>query len=1178
MKITYTEFMKTVPTETQQFVDSFLKLIQFYFERNNSLQLKDEYSISSSFKLRSLALLALDYSTDSQEIKQFLGAAGFNPNVVKQKHLTSMEQDLPVSQKEEIFNKYAENFCVRNTKSGYNFLTPTDIIALICKKMSDRPSYSVVDLFKGLSEYNTFLSNLEKYNRAVEDQALNRIRMDFFEDLDMSVINYLEKASIIYGFLKTKIENEEQNKSLNITVEEADTLALLMALNYEPNLTAQLLAKENVLPDAYQKYLKLQLPQDIMNHAKPSICWLKDVFSEFVFQGCNRGVERKDITIDSIAKNLFNRKLNNSLIIERILTNSGTTIERFRDFDKLIADIKVDFETGESDRKRLKFYSSLDSKTIDFVEFLGKTYDHIIEKMNNGEGNKDLLKSEDDADTLALLISSYFFNNDVVQFFVDHNITLPEILEFAGISVSFDEVDARDSNVDTLIKKYERYVFDGINKGKNAKDVTIDSILRNLCNTTFNRSLIINQTLKEFSKDTVLPDDFLSVMEKHIVEKEKERVRGIEDKTFKDCDYTAINYLKTSSIVFQFIKKEHSNLDDSVAEAVSLFLGLYFTDSKSNDRARLLEFFAHNNVTSQKVSGIVNESKVKKFMESVKPNVDVIIQHLAKYMPAVSIESPKQIGIYDIAKGIFNGDTNYSSRVKEMLGSFDSDYSYFADFDSRYKAYGEQKKAEAERKERDELYKGMNPKSIAFVQHLDDVHKTLESNLENNSVNDNFNYDKGDIPYLTTFISLLLSKSKITEFMEHNQINLSVILGALGLSNINEDKEVDTNTILQNYNRLLRYKEDTTVEAIAKNLFTIMPIDNIVSVLLTSLGYDYNNLKNEILEGKIITPPLSDEEHLGLLRNRPIPQLTDTVSPLETDYGKVLDTHSQFIADKMMEVGNVGRIADSLEKLSEASSKIVVVKENPQPTGLRAFFSRGNAPAATKTINIEALREYSDQFEEQVEQLDTQLEGYRFIQKYLGVVMDKTRGYVVSLNEEMQSLQTQLDACKLDGTVSARVEQIDLIGRIAQIKSRMDSYVEALNIKAGLLNQASTMTINNSRIVERLRILGNDSIPHYMIGQAIAEGLGTQSTSIEMLEKANQGFGKLIRENNQGMVATNLSITNLEANPNIFTLESILAESPTLIKDPNPVLAAQPLEQSQSKPKFMDKNVTSPTS
>lgn len=1158
MNLRYEDFMQTVPVETQHFMRDYLKLLRYYVMPSRLLELKgDRGDIRGEEVKTMLALLALSMTTKSHDIKQLLDQHKFDPSVIKLKQALDEEVANATASAEVAYNKFSQFFNIANTRTDYSMLLPTDIIEAVAKG-TDNITYSDSrQLFdNNYSNYANLKSAISQYNRVMKDKNLKNLKLTFFEDMDdMSVINFLERVSVMYTFLSEKISKGEYDKTLTLSEDDAASLALFFTTLYDTNIASELFKKEGVTLEKSLKYLGIRIPDNVFATSKPNISIVKDIFTKFVFEGSNTGIARGDISIESVVKNIFDRKMSKGLVIERLIDHCGSSIERFKDFDSLVANIRDEFEITESERKKTEFYANLDSRTIDFIEFMGKTYTLIISQMKKGEYNKAVLNSEEAADTLALLISSYFFDNDVVQFFKGHSITLDGLLKYVGVSFTAEDVSNMVCSVDTLTEKYKRYVFDGVNKNKNPKDISVDSIIRNLCNTTFNKSQIINKLFKEFSSGTNLPDNFLDTVEKYIVEKEKERIARLEDTIFRNCDYSAIALLENASIMFQYIKRKYPGLDNSVAESAALFMGLYFVDSKNETRNDLLEFFAHNNVTSSKVFSLTNESGARSFIGSNKCDMDVVADRFTKYMPGEVLED-RQIGIYDIARNLFNDDVHYSFKLKEALGKFDSAFEYFDDFDTRFNNFQEQKVEEERRRQKDELYGGMAPREMAFMQHIDDVHKTLIANLRNGGTG----YSEADIPYLSTFISLFLSPNKVTEYIEHHGMDLNVILNSLGVDKITEDMDVDIPMLLEQYKGILRNygRVLTSVDDIARNLFNSMPDNNAVAKLLSANGHDYSILKKEVIDGEIYVAPLTDEERMVLLVNTPVPVLDAETSPIGSGFGRVIEEHELAVAAMVDGLPVDVSITNTAQHLKESIGGIIIQPEEPQRRGL---FSKKNAESVETIVKIdrEALAQYYSELSAQVAALEDRQGKYELIQEYLGIVMDKMSDYAVSLNDELTELKGQVKPAVDGASFRTLIDNLNLNNRISKIKSEIKATVDSLNLKYALVLQMANITMNDSAIIGSLKQQKADLYPHAIISSAISKGIQNQRKTIEIVQAGSALFDRIISthtlaigENN--VATTTAMVTNLEANP--ITLEAILADKPTLVKGRIPVLPA----------------------
>ena len=94
--------------------------------------------------------------------------------------------------------------------------------------------------------------------------------------------------------------------------------------------------------------------------------------------------------------------------------------------------------------------------------------------MQEGNHNQNILLSEDDADTLALLIASYYYQLDISIFFKDNGINLEDIFKLLNINILEEEIMSIELDVALMINKFGRFVTNGVNS--NSTDITMNTI------------------------------------------------------------------------------------------------------------------------------------------------------------------------------------------------------------------------------------------------------------------------------------------------------------------------------------------------------------------------------------------------------------------------------------------------------------------------------------------------------------------------------------------------------------------------------------------------------------------------------------------------------------------------------------------------------------------------------
>ena len=147
--------------------------------------------------------------------------------------------------------------------------------------------------------------------------------------------------------------------------------------------------------------------------------WIK----KFVQSGVCEKKETSDITVNDIFKNLLDRNISKSVIVEQLFSSVGYTKE------EILEELNNQVDKPKEYYKQLelnKFYDKLPKETIEFIEFSTKTYQLIDSKKD--VYNKNLIITKNDIITLSLYIANYYYKGKISEFYEDNGVNYNKIL------------------------------------------------------------------------------------------------------------------------------------------------------------------------------------------------------------------------------------------------------------------------------------------------------------------------------------------------------------------------------------------------------------------------------------------------------------------------------------------------------------------------------------------------------------------------------------------------------------------------------------------------------------------------------------------------------------------------------------------------------------------------------
>ncbi len=301
---------------------------------------------------------------------------------------------------EKFFN-YKDNDNNKDDKDNDNTDKDKVIIKMLC------------DINEKFTEIKNIWIDMKKFLDSKEMEKRLKISKKFYGDLPVDVIKYIESSFINYIKLKNDLDltkgytdDDIVELSLLFTIPEHIALGdYILYTLFENGLAANL----DFCICIYKGYSREQVNN--IYDEKVDFNLLTKYYGKYIFGGKNKEKPKDKITIIDILNNLFNKELNDSLILKNILSSYNLTYDDFNDIEnKYIKHIE-------------KCFGKCDFETIDNVFKIFR----IIKKIFSSSADSDIICT-------SFFIYLLYSESKLKNYLLDRGITLEKIADYLKIS------------------------------------------------------------------------------------------------------------------------------------------------------------------------------------------------------------------------------------------------------------------------------------------------------------------------------------------------------------------------------------------------------------------------------------------------------------------------------------------------------------------------------------------------------------------------------------------------------------------------------------------------------------------------------------------------------------------------------------------------------------------------
>lgn len=1083
MHISYEEFMKIIPKETQEFIKEILPVFNFYLEKNSDIGIKDK---SIHYKDSKALLLFLFCLINSERYKNVLTQSGFNVN--PNKYILTYYDELSDKEEEDIFNSQASYFLIYDDETLYFNLTPLDLLIDITNKLynyikdSTNRQYSTIrELFN--YDVSKFRTSIIKLNKEKKDEEENKIKQDLFKNLSIDTIDYLETASKIRTLLLQKKGNN--NKLITNNEEDLVALSLLLAiflanknLDEEDNILAKftdILNTDNVNLKNILTKINLKIDNYDLQNIPTNLYALEKEYKKYF--------SKENATTLDIIENLFDRNLTKSLIVEKIFLDLGTTIEKYENPAKLI-----DSQTVKLEKKLLlNFYKNIPKETKDFVNYASKAY--ILLKKEFEKNESYFITNDHDIVLLSLYLASKHFQTELNSFFEYNGITLEKVWQLLNIKIDLTEIEQQKIDYQILNKKFKNIIFSGNNKNKtDTCYINVDSLESNFCDKNISESSLLHYVFEELTGQK-LSDNFYKKIENFTKEKEQQKLKKQKEEFYHDLPIDTINFLDNVSNVFTSKSLKEIDINDRI------IISLLTEATLNNNLAQFMNYLG------------LDISKIKS--ELAIHDVDYTFEsehfyNLPKYFSKIIFEgcnkekNKSDITAFTIIKNIFAKEFSNSIFINNFFKNCNLSHDIYDNFDKIYQDFVV--KTNQEKKENLLCQKraSIDQTEEEFLITIIRLHQKLEK----------LNINPSDITSVAIILYLFHIDNSLVKFLNKNGLTKEVVFNYLNLPN---DFLDDLESIPINVDIFLNYYQNISTADIKK----IFNEDNqCIKNMTDKLNVDLKILNTEIQTEEDYELSLSVKERIKLLDEKPVDSLDIDNIQSVIKFGDSLGFHSQYIYDELPKLMLSDANDESIASINDTLNKVYTQKKEEKPKSLfeRLFAFEVEEETTEIVLDPIAIEELKEKISNNIKKLSEELLSYDIIRKYIEVYRRKNNFYLSKILDVGEELQKEIE--ELSPNKEEEYADFLSVGSNLQIiKNKINRFKTSSHLMQQELVKVNQAIINHFITINALEMARDDLLPLINAELAIGKGRNTENQSLQITQNVFDLFQSLLTRN-----------------------------------------------------------------
>lgn len=1121
---TYEELIKILPKETVEFIDTVVPYLDYYCRKNIDMSFTGITIDNFKNKVFYLCLCA---GCKNKETEAILSRLGFDKEIFKYCISKVNRDNASIS---ELFLKNNYFFPEYNDEIKYGSLLPLDIIYHNITNDLLYYDYDARIYYKILPNAPQSMGNLKKTMKKYLDQEkekfLNDITTNLYDNnVPISVISLLNTASIIRSIIY-ELDFDKINLKINRNDTDIVPLSILMAISYYTDT-------EKIYADiTYQKLIMNYFNNQNINNLtdtlkldlkkeQPDYVAIKKYYLRYIKEGIFNSENKVPITIPNVLTNLFNREFTNSYIIDEVFAQNGKNIDDFKNIHVWINNELNKYKLEHETKIKDKLYADISKETIDFINFIGKTYQVLQTKLKI---NNDLIKSKNDIATLSLLIASMYYETKVGLYYIEHNITLDKIFDLFKINITKEEIENEKIDLNILGNDLYDLIYNGFNinvtnGGKSARiNLNKNYISNNLTKNDITKSNIMENIFYIFNneyidRDTFLDDinDYFELKEQEIKRKKEKERKKLEIEFFKDMPKDTIKVLKNIVASYNTLVYYYRYNKEDI-KLFAILIGVLH-DSENIK----VKYFIDN---AFNITNITNYLEIIKLgFNFTDKDINTLKNEFSPYIFEGFNKDlkPKDITAYDILKNVFNQDLYKSEALENFLHSINKSYDDFIDLEDCYKKYVEVENLQKKAEEVMPIISRHNILEGDFFKNVACTWEIINEKLTKKELDSKYLKNEDDIAAFSLLFWYLKDNKPLSTFLNKYNITLENLLLSCNL----KVKDIIKNKIAMDYyliynclHRFLDIAKDEEITSYAddfiKKLFN--PEINPSTLIKDLINNDaeYQKLKIEIETGKDYLYSLSVDDRISLLKNTPMDTINlDDIKSIML-YGESLRVHSSYLHDEIPNLIKNSTINMSLTNINNLINKVYSPKQVEKPKKFFTWLFDGGNSKAQLAIDTEAIESLKAEVDKNISTLMQEIYVFDNIRKYIEVYYEKNS----ILYENIKKISEEVEARFQEANPNKDFVEYSKINSLKQIISNKINLFATTNvIMQQELIKVNQMIVNHFITINALTMAKNDLLPLVWSELMIDKGLNTEKDATMISGDIMALFQALITQN-----------------------------------------------------------------
>ncbi len=521
-----------------------------------------------------------------------------------------------------------------NRNRSAKIIRITDIAHNLCNREFNRSMIMesiFFELTKSTDLQSDFLEQLRLHLEKKEQNRKMRLTQRLFKDMPVSTMEYLENASIIHQFL---LEHIKQYNEMDIQV-----LSLLLStfVSQKSDIADFLNSKKLTLNSVCSF---LNISSNSLTRGSINIDILAEQYGMFIFGGHNKDLERKDLTVFNIIRNIFSKDVYNSVLISKLLGNFGLSYEDFENFKEKFETYLKETEEAKKIEEAKGILNSFRENPRQYIINVIRIHQRLVKIAYQDESVARLIPNITDVRELSLLLGMFTIENDVQHFFEKNRVTLENICALIGLDKDIiKELEGEEVNYKLISDTYEPW----IQYGSSNYNRTVSDLISRVFDKTIGKESLILEEIVSFvgSNYDILKEEVESKKDHELSLSIDDRIKVLSEESVDSLDLTDVKSIlhfgNSLSIHSKYIHDElprlmMSDAHDKSVETISHIVDKIYTEVPVEKKKRsLFDRLFGVVVEDEEPKLVLNPDAIQELKDAIDSNIESLSKELLGY-------------------------------------------------------------------------------------------------------------------------------------------------------------------------------------------------------------------------------------------------------------------------------------------------------------------------------------------------------------------------------------------------------------------------------------------------------------------------------------------------------------------------------------------------------------------